>query len=245
MHPVFYRLLPVTAHRLGNLRLVVGEHQVHPSSVDIKLGSKVFGAHCGTFQVPAGEAGTPGRRPAHYMLGLGLLPEGKIHRVALFILPVQFTGIGNHILQYPPAQLPVIARFIVLADIKIHGSIHLICQAGFQNGLDHLYLFNDMSGSPWFDRGTEDIHLRHIEVVAFGIMLYHFHRFNLLQSGFLCNLVFPLIGIIFQVSYIGDVADVANLISQMPEIAKYQVESDGRAGVPQMGISIYCGSADI
>jgi len=40
------------------------------------------------------------------------------------------------------------------------------------------------------------------------------------------------------VTNIGNVADITDFITQMPEVAKNQVECDGRPGMSEMGITI-------
>ena len=96
-----------------------------------------------------------------------------------------------------------------------------------------------------FDRRPQHPHLVHELVVAVGIMLRHFHRFELLQAGFLGYLVFPLVGIVFQMPHIGDIAHVTNLVAQMLQVAEYDIERNRRTGMAQMRITVNRRSADI
>ena len=59
---------------LGYLAFVVGEHQIHSASVDIKLPSQILLPHHRALQVPARETLSPRRIPPHNMLRLSLLP---------------------------------------------------------------------------------------------------------------------------------------------------------------------------
>ena len=59
VHPVFYRLMSLCGHVLGDLTFVVRELQVQTAPVDVKRFSQVFLAHAGTFQVPSRESYTP------------------------------------------------------------------------------------------------------------------------------------------------------------------------------------------
>jgi hypothetical protein len=76
-------------------------------------------------------------------------------------------------------------------------------------------------------------------------MLGYLHGLEFLKPCFFGDLVLPLIGIAFQVTYIGDVADVPYLIAQVPEISEEQIESYGWPGMSQMGFSVNGGSANI
>ena len=82
-------------------------------------------------------------------------------------------------------------------------------------------------------------------MVAVGVILHHFHRFELLQTRFLGYLVFALVRIVLEVSHIGDVAHIAHFITQMQQVAVQEVECDGRTRMAQMGIAIHSRTADI
>ena len=59
VHPVFYCLVSLCRHVLGNFTFVVRELQVQTAPVDVKCFSQVFLTHAGTFKVPARESYTP------------------------------------------------------------------------------------------------------------------------------------------------------------------------------------------
>ena len=82
-------------------------------------------------------------------------------------------------------------------------------------------------------------------MVAVGVVLGNLHGLQLLQACLLGNLVLALVGIVLQMAHIGNVAHIAHLISQMFQIAEHHVEGDGRTGMPQMGVAINRGTADI
>ena len=50
-------------------------------------------------------------------------------------------------------------------------------------------------------------------MVAIRIVLHHLHRLQLLQAGFLSDLVLALIRIVLQVTYVRDIPHVAHLIA--------------------------------
>ncbi len=85
----------------------------------------------------------------------------------------------------------------------------------------------------------------HGPVVAVEIVLYHFHGLELLEPRLLRHLVLSVVGIVLEVSHIGDVADIAHSVAQMAEVAEKDVEGNGRARMSQMGVAVDCGAADI
>ena len=55
VHPVVHRVMTKGRARLRNLCLVVGEHKVHATAMDIKLLAKIFRTHSRTFHMPSRE----------------------------------------------------------------------------------------------------------------------------------------------------------------------------------------------
>ena|SRR6186713_1551149 len=82
-----------------------------------------------------------------------------------------------------------------------------------------------------------------MEVV--GIMLDNFHRFQLFQAGFFCDFIFTVILVIFKVPYIGDVPYIPDLVPQVEEEPKDDIEGEERSNISQMDIAIDGGPADI
>ena len=94
VHPVVHHLVALAGHGLCYLAFVVGEDEVQTAPMDVKVVAQILAPHGRTFAVPSGEAVAPGRGPAHDVLGLGLLPEGKVGLVVLLAHTGQFaTGI--------------------------------------------------------------------------------------------------------------------------------------------------------
>ncbi len=59
------------------------------------------------------------------------------------------------------------------------------------------------------DAGGQNIELLENIMEVVGIMFYDLHRLQLLEAGFLGNLVFAFVGIALQVAYVRNVAHVA------------------------------------
>ena len=82
-------------------------------------------------------------------------------------------------------------------------------------------------------------------MIAQGIGLHHLHRLQLLEAGLLCNLVLSLVGIVLQMSHVGDVAHVTHLVAQMPQQFEEHIVGNSRAGMAQMGVAVDGRSAHI
>ena len=100
---------------LRDLRFVVGEDEVESATVDIEPLTQVLGTHRGALHVPAGKSFGPGARPMHDMLGCSFLPQCEVVAVLLFVLPVQFAGLCDDIVEVTTGQLTVRKILGVLA----------------------------------------------------------------------------------------------------------------------------------
>ena len=93
--------------------------------------------------------------------------------------------------------------------------------------------------------GGQHVEALHSGMVAVGIVLCHLHGFQLLQTSLLGNFVLAFVGIVFQMTHIGNVAHIAHLVAKVLQIAINHIERDGRTGVAQVAVTIYRRSADI
>ena len=96
-----------------------------------------------------------------------------------------------------------------------------------------------------FNAWGQHIQGLHSLVIAVGVILGYLHRLQLFQACLLLNLVVTLIGIMLQMAHIGNVTHIAHFITQMLQVTEKNVESDSRAGMSQMRITIDGRSADI
>ena len=111
--------------------------------------------------------------------------------------------------------------------------------------LHHRNLLDDVARGMWLNRRTQHIQLVHRGVVAVGVILRHLHRLKVFEAGFLRDFVLAFVGVVFQVTHIGDVAHIADFISEMLQIPENQVKGDGRPGVTQVSVAIDGGTADV
>ena len=82
-------------------------------------------------------------------------------------------------------------------------------------------------------------------VVPVEVELNHFHGFQLLQARFFGDFVLSFVGVVFQMAHIGDVAYVANFVSQVGEVAVHDVEGYGRTCVAQMAVAVHGWAAHV
>ena len=68
--------------------------------------------------------------------------------------------------------------------------------------------------------------LLHSLVVTLGVVVRHLHRLQLLQTSLLCNLILALVGIVLQVTHVGDVTNIAHLVTRSLQVAEHKVEGD-------------------
>ena len=134
---------------------------------------------------------------------------------------------------------------VIFRNIEVDGTVALISVSCIQDFLHGLDLLDDMSRCTRLDGWRCNIEHPHGLMVAEGIGLYNFHWLKLFQPGLLFYLVIALIGVVLQVSHVGDVAHIAHLVADVLQVAEEHVEGDGGARVAQMRVAIDGGSADI
>ena len=239
MHPVVYGLMTQSGTRLRNLRLMVREDQIQTTSVDIKLLTEVLRTHRGALHMPSRETFTPRTRPMHDMLRTRFLPKGKVVTVLFLLLTVQLTGLGHNIVEVSAAQLTIRIILRVFLYVHIHAAVRHIGIAFVQNLLHKSNLLNDMSARMRLNRRRQDIKGCHIAVVTVGIELNNLHRLQLLQTRFLSYLILAFIGVMLQVTHIGDITNITHFVAQKLKVAVQHIERDSRTGVTQMGIAIH------
>ncbi len=120
VNPIFHRFMSLSGYTLSYLTLMMGEKKVEAASVDVETFSKIFLAHRGAFEMPARETFAPGRGPVHDMLRSRFLPEGKVERIALLVLPVEVAGLGLHVFDVSARKLAIVMIFVILLDIEIY-----------------------------------------------------------------------------------------------------------------------------
>ena len=180
VHPVVHELVPHSGFCLGYLALVVGEYEVHATSVYVERLSQILTPHGGALAVPAGESFAPRAGPVHQVLRLGTLPESKIQGVAFFVLPIQRAGVGEHVFDVASAELSVPFFSVKLLYVEVDRALALVGISGFEDLLYQSDLFDDMPTCHWLNTWGEHIESLHGMAVASKVKLHHLHRLKLL-----------------------------------------------------------------
>ena len=245
VHPIMYHIFSLGSYGLCNLAFVMREDKVHTATMNVEVLAQVFLSHGCTFGVPAGEAVAPRGRPTHDVFRLRTFPEGKVCGIVLLALSVQFAGGVENIIQVASGELAVVMVLVVFFYIEINGTFTFIGISVLQYLLYKFYLFDDVAAGMWLDTGRQHIQCIHRLMIAVDVVLCHFHWFQLFQTGFFRNLVFTFVGIVLQMAHVGNVADIAHLVADVRQVAEQQVESDGRACMSQVRVTVHGRSADI
>ena len=156
----------------------------------------------------------------------------------LLVLPVQRAGRVEHIVDVAAGKDAVVMILVIFLHVEVDGTFALVSIAVVQDLLHQFDLFDDMSGCMRFDAGRQDVERFHRMMVTVQVILHHFHRLQLFEAGFLGNLVFAVIRVVFEVADIGYVAYVTYFVSYMSQVTEQEVEGDGRACMPQMRIAV-------
>ena len=242
VHPIVHHGMSLRGLRLCDFALVVWEHQVHTSAVDVKFFTEIFAPHGCALAVPPWETIAPRRGPTHDVRRTGFFPKGKVHLVALFAHAIEFATRIADFFEVTSRKNTIFIVFVVLHHVEIDRTVAFISITCCENLFHQFDLFDDMSRSMRFDGRRKHIELCHSRIKTVGVELRHFHGFELIQSSFFRNFVLTLVGIMFQMPHIGDVADIAHGISQVFEVTEEEVEGNGRTRVSEVCITINGGS---
>ena len=233
-----YGFVAECRHTLSNFALVVRKHQVHAAAVYVELLAEVFGAHGRTFHVPTGETFAPRTRPVHDVLGRGFFPQRKIDAASFLRLTIEFTCCFEQLVDIPPRQFAVVVVAVVFLDIEIDRPFADVGVTRIENLLHKCNLFDDVPRCVRLDARRQHVQSLHRLVVTQRIVLDNLHRLEFFEACFFGYFVFALVGIVLQMSHIGDVAHIAYFVAEMRQITIQNIERDGRPRVPEMTVAI-------
>ena len=165
--------------------------------------------------------------------------------MVLVRLTIELAGVGDDVVEVATREATIVVVFVVLLHVEVDRAIRFVGEAVVHNLLHQLLLLDDVAGGVRLNAGAQHVELFHRGVEAVGVVLCHLHRLELFEARLLGNLVLTLIGIVLQVAHVGDVAHVAHLVAQVFQVAKHEVEGDGRTGVAQMSVAVDGRSANI
>ncbi len=230
MQPVLDEGLAARPLALGDFVLVVGENQILAATMDVEGLAEILHAHGRTFDMPAGPAGSPGGFPGG-LAGLGRLPQGEVHRVAL-LLAGSDAGAGPHFVHVALGQFEVAGELLHReVDVAAGGIGHPPGDEALDDGDD----LGDVLGGL-------GLATRQIEAESGHILVEGADEF--LGQGVTVDP--PLVGPVDDlVVDVGVVADVVDLVTGKPEIAVDDVEDDIGAGVADMAVVVHGHATDV
>ena len=220
VEPVAHERAPGSRFALRDFALMVGELVLQTPAVDIDAFAKVLHRHGRALDVPARKTLSPGAGPAHDMPLFRSLPEGEVARMALVRVDID-TGPRLQLLGPATRQLAIPSEPL---HVEVDRAVRLVGKAQVDQLPDHLDLLDDVSGSPGRDIGPDDVQGIHVFEIAARILLRDLHGMHLPGPGEVLDLVFSLVGVIAEVSHVGDVLDVQHLVAEESKIAHDDIE---------------------
>ncbi len=184
--------------------------------------------------MPAGKSFSPWAFPPHDVAWLSLLPECKIRRIPLFWIDF-YTCACFKFLLFSAGEFSIFSKLLY---VKVNRPIWCIGKPFFNQLFYQLDLFRDVCRSPWRDVGSQVIEGIHVFKITLRVYLDEFCRFYPLPLCTFEYLIFASICIIGQVSDIGDVLHVTNLITQVSEVTDDYVKTHITLGMPNVWMVI-------
>ena len=162
------------------------------------------------------------------------------------VLSIELACSGDHLINDTAAELAIfVGVLLVFAHVEIDATVGDIGVASVEDALHEGYLLHDVARGVRLDTGGQHVEALHGGMVAVGVVLRHLHGLELLEAGLLGNLVLTLIGIVLQVSHVGDIAHIAHLVAEVAKVAIDHIKGDGGTRVTQMAVAVNGGATDI
>ncbi len=231
MQPVAGKRLAGRTFRLGNLVLMVRKFQIGPATVHVESLTQRADRHRRTFDVPARTTGTPGRIPTGFAR-LGRLPQSEIERILLGLAHLD-AGTHLQLLEVALAQPAIIGKAAhPIVDIAVAGQIAI---APLDQPVDQRDDLIDVVGGARLAVDRQDAER--------GLVFMHRgdEAVGQRREGFT---IFGGTGedLVIQ---IGDVANVAHLITDAAQVTHDHIKGHHHPGMAQMTVVIDGHAADI
>src|SRR5579863_8813788 len=113
--------------------------------MDVEFHAKIFSAHRGAFDMPAGEPFAPGALPAHDMFGRRGLPEGEVLPVTFLLLAFEVAGGLEEVVEDAAAQFTIGIVGRIFLDVEIDRAIDDVRITFFDDLFDHDDLFDNVT----------------------------------------------------------------------------------------------------
>ena len=232
-------------HRLalGHLVRVVDADVVDASRVDVEALAQVLRGHGRALDVPAREAAAPRRVPLLLArdAGRGQLPEGEVGRVPLVLDALDPTT-GGQLVEIEPRELRVAGEG---RDVEVHAVGDHVGVASVLEGPHHRDLLGDVRRGLRQEVGLEAAQPTAVVGPLLGVELGDLRRRLAGRCGGLLHLVVTLVGIGHEVTDVGDVRDVGDVVAGRDEHPAQEVGEQLAAHVAEVLQGVDGGTARV
>ena len=233
MHPhVGHHRVAEGATGLGDLVLVVREHEVDAAAVDVEHLAQMLPAHRRALDVPARPAASPRALPAGKLRRRGL-PQHEVGGVLLVGRDLDARA-GDHFVERAPGEFAVTRH---RGHMEQHVPVRHIGVAGGDEALDDLDHLADVLGRPRLDVRRQHAQRRDVGVELRQRALGQVADRNAFLSRAGVDLVV----------HVGDVAHIPDMILPvtMAQEPVQHVEHDDGPRIADVGVVVDGGAADV
>ncbi len=236
---------PLPARRRLGLRDLVGVmngNVVHPAAVNVKMLTQIVHTHGAALDVPARIAASPGGIPDH---GLALEfapgePEDEVPGVLL--VRIRFHPGLLILLTLQQRELPVIGK---LCGVEVDVSAGVVGVTGILDPLDQIDHLLNVRGRTAHHGGPPDVEAIDVVEERFREEVRDLPDALALLPGTPDDLVLTLVGVVGEVTHIGDVHDVLHLVAEVLEGASQLVFEDVGSQISDMRKVVHRGTAGV
>ena len=220
MYPIVNVPVAESAFALGDLILVMGEHVVHATGMDVEPFAQILVGHRRTFDVPARKALAPGTVPFYVPARFSRLPKRKVARV-----PLQRVSFCPHAFQQITTEvIRQLAVFGVAIHIEVDVPAGFVCRSFFHQRPNHFQHFRDVLRCPGEYVGRQNVQVCFIAPEAIGVKLADLlNGLAFFQRGHDHLVAARLNQLLPHVADVGDVFDVVNLVTVSGQNTTYPV----------------------
>src|SRR5262245_3859993 len=236
VHPEVGETGAVAGFRLGDLVGVVDGRVILAAGVDVEERPQILDRHRRTFDMPAGEADSPGTRPFHLPLLIlrAELPEREVGRVALF--PEVDARAGPETRHVQSREVPVVAE---LRRVEVDAVARAIGKTLRLDALDEGDLLGDVIGRLAPDTRVQDVEPSQIVAERLGVELGDLPRGLPGSPRARFDLVLAGVRVRGEMAHVGDVHHVRDRVTGEGERAVQDVHEDVRAEVADVRVVVH------
>ena len=253
MHPIVY---PRTfsafcfikaSFTLSNFVCMVNRYVVNTACMNIKMLSKIFHAHCRTFNMPARISATPRTIPCHCLIFKLRFckPEDKVTRIAFVFVNYNNLTLSCSCFKLIKIQVCKLSVIRICRNIIIKISASHVCVTVCFNLFNKLNHVVNMFSCTADNIRMTDIHCIHILHKGVCIKICNFKNTLMTLSSRFFHFIFTVVAVICKVANISNIHYMLNFIAEQSECFIKNIKEYVSAQVSDMRIVIYCRSTTI